>query len=322
MMRSGHDPSEDITHQAQRWYLRLKDPVASSADRRAFDTWLAQSAAHRRAYEATIRLWGALDRPARQLGASGWHRRGSYRFSKLGAALTAAAAIGAITLAVLWRDPGLSTRLTADHATRPGARQEIVLADGSRVMLDGDSALDVHLDGSMRNVRLLRGRAWFDVTHDSTRAFEVTTSSARVRVLGTAFAVDQHRDDTTVAVERGRVAVNGRDAPGGQIELTPGQAVVMPASGAATIAMTAESLLSWRRGLLVFDRASLAEVVEEVARNSHERIVIVGDALRRQELSGVFRNNDPDAVLAAIDAGMKVRVTHVPLLGIAILHEE
>ena len=58
-----------------------------------------------------------------------------------------------------WRDPGLLDRSLADYATSPGTQASVTLPDGSTAFLDGDSAIDVSMDGPDRDVRLRRGRS-------------------------------------------------------------------------------------------------------------------------------------------------------------------
>ena len=70
-----------------------------------------------------------------------------------------------------------------------GEIRTVDLADGSRVTLGTDSAVDVDLDQQHRQVRLLRGEAWLDVKSDPARPFLVETGPGSVRVTGTRFGV-------------------------------------------------------------------------------------------------------------------------------------
>src|SRR3546814_8198577 len=59
-------------------------------------------------------------------------------------------------------------------------------------------------------VRLLAGRAWFDVAHDERHPFTVSAADARVRVTGTAFDVGLDDDSIDVTLARGGVQVAWR----------------------------------------------------------------------------------------------------------------
>lgn len=305
---------DEVTAQAQRWYLRLNDPAATADDRKAFHAWRAANPACARAYAEMESLWGKLGDPARALGTGGWYRASvpRRRWIDRTRALALAASIALVAVAIWWHDPGLAVRMLAEHATAPGTHETLTLADGSRIYLDGDSAVDVSLNETSREITLERGRAWFDVTHDERRPFRVRAGDAAVRVLGTAFAVERLPDSTVVTVERGRVAAQTRSAdppvqllPGDRLQLRTG-AVPRPER------VSPETALAWRRGRIVFDRATLATVAEELTRSGAGRVVILDSQLRDKKLSGVFRTDDPRAILDAVEAGLGVSITRIP----------
>jgi transmembrane sensor len=200
----------------------------------------------------------------------------------------------------------------ADYATARGQREEVALADGSRVYLDGNSAIDVTINQSRREVRLLRGRIWFDVKHDETMNFRIFAGDVETHVLGTAFSVERQAGVVTVAVERGRVAVapKGQDA---ETVLSAKQRVrVEPGMRAAIETIDPETVLGWRRGLIIFDRASLAAVVDELDRLTPRRVILVDENLHGLTLSGVFRAEDPEAVFGALRSVLGVRIQTIP----------
>lgn len=312
---SGKDSTSDvIAREATAWCVRLKDATATDADRAAFREWLRADPRHGRAYEEAQRLWSRLQEPAAQLGASGWHRRISHRprlpFVRPMLIVATVVMVAAGTL--WWRDPGLFARLSADYATTPGSRQEITLADGTRAYLDGDSALTVVIGRTTREVHLLRGRAWFDVEPQHSNDFRVFAGDVEARVLGTAFAVEREDETVTVTVERGRVAV----VPAGdssEVILTAGQRVRVAARTlAGPEAVDPTVTLAWRHGVIVFDRASFDTVIAELDRMSPGRMLIIDVTLRDLTLSGVFRTDNPEAVLGALRSAFGVKATTIP----------
>ena len=221
-----------------------------------------------------------------------------------------------VCAALLWRDAGLIDRMRADYATRPGERREITLAEGSSAYLDGDTALTVKLDSNGRRIRLLRGRAWFDVMSSKGSSFAVATSDVEVRVIGTAFAMDWDHDEIGVVVERGLVAVS--HANDKSVEVPAGQQVRVAGGrmGQATN-VDAEAALAWRHGVIILDQAPLGRVVDELERMKPGRVIITDSSLRRLTLSGVFRADDPDAVVEALNSALGLKT--VSILGFAIL---
>ena len=207
------DPeTEKVASEATAWFVRLKEPNATDADRWAFRRWLAGDPRRHEAFNEVKRLWSDLETPAAILGEGGWYRdTAKPARALLSRSLPYAASLAgcflAVCAALLWRDAGLIDRMRADYATRPGERREITLAEGSSAYLDGDTALTVKLDSNGRRIRLLRGRAWFDVMPNKDSSFAVATSDVEVRAIGTAFAMDWDHGEIGVVVERGVVAV-------------------------------------------------------------------------------------------------------------------
>jgi transmembrane sensor len=118
----------------------------------------------------------------------------------------------------------------------------IRLLDGSRAQLSGaQSELEiVRNDRERVGLKLLQGRAHFNVVPNAKRSFEVDAAPYRVVVLGTVFDVERSAQHVAVSVERGRVRVYG---PQGAEDLLPGQSkrfevVAAASAGAAPIMPT------------------------------------------------------------------------------------
>ncbi|WP_020181471.1 FecR domain-containing protein [Methylopila sp. M107] len=313
-------PTERAAREATAWFVRLNDPIASEADRRAFGDWLAADPAHAKAFAEVEALWRMLDRPAAVMAADlaaderrrAAPRRGASVLGRRVAALATAAAVAVAV--VLWRDPGLATRALADHATRPGETREVSLPDGTALFLDGDSAVNRSLVGDLREVTVLRGRVWFDVAHETSRPFVVHADDLDVRVTGTAFGVDGDRG--VVTVERGSVTVA---EAGETFHLTSGQqASVVAGRLQVPEAVDPETALAWRRGLIVLDAAPLDDVFRELGRMAGGRVIAPQAEVRGMKLSGVFRAGDPDALVEAMRRGLGLKVFEAPGLGTVV----
>jgi hypothetical protein len=114
-------------------------------------------------------------------------------------------------------------------------------------------------------IELTEGEAMFSVQHDTARPFVVEAGSGKVTVTGTRFDVrrDAHPDPGRGGAGHGESA--GARAPDNQfISLTAGLGTHVDAHGkvAAAYAVNPAELTAWRSGKLVFNNASLSEVVE------------------------------------------------------------
>jgi len=102
---------------------------------------------------------------------------------------------------------------------------EILLEDGTRVMLNRDSKIRYNKKfGTEAREISLRGEAWFDVARDTARPFLIDAGSAMVEVLGTSFNVNAYKENPIIeiTVESGVVAVKAKQDLEEQIILRAG----------------------------------------------------------------------------------------------------
>jgi ferric-dicitrate binding protein FerR (iron transport regulator) len=96
------------------------------------------------------------------------------------------------------------------YVTNKGERAKIVLPDGTHVMLNVASHIDIPRDyGVHKRVVHLQGEADFDVTHTKGSPFIVEANGTQTTVLGTEFSVRAYpSSNVRVAVRSGKVTIN------------------------------------------------------------------------------------------------------------------
>jgi transmembrane sensor len=92
------------------------------------------------------------------------------------------------------------------HNTGFGEHETVAMADGSVVELGAESTILVRLDDTSREVRLINGRALFDVEEDE-RPFVVVTDLATMTAVGTQFSARTNSWGVEIAVIEGTVSV-------------------------------------------------------------------------------------------------------------------
>ena len=110
-----------------------------------------------------------------------------------------------------WR---MGPEWTADYRTATGVQESITLADGSVVMLNTATALDVRFDAQQRLLRLQAGEILVDTAADPQsppRPFLVDSAQGRMRALGTRFVVRQQDGHTDLTVLQGAVEIRSRN---------------------------------------------------------------------------------------------------------------
>ncbi|OWW25478.1 hypothetical protein B4Q04_07620 [Zobellia sp. OII3] len=98
--------------------------------------------------------------------------------------------------------------------TRYGEKQEVLLPDGTFVMLNSGSSIQFpdQFQEGLREV-VLEGEAFFRVHRDTSRPFRVKTQELTTEVLGTSFNINSfpEKDSITVSVATGKVMVKNSD---------------------------------------------------------------------------------------------------------------
>lgn len=335
-----------IRQEAHHWRARIEDGGLEQNDRAAFERWMAADPSHGEAFAEAEILWKTLERvdldPSLGFSisvkaAASDSRRGlrlfeifRSRFNVMAGGLAAAAMTMAalILTPIIMRDAPDDVALPVSYQTGVGEVSRITLADGAAVMLGAKSVLEVTITDTRRDALLVAGSAFFDVPHDPSRPFTVAVGAAQVRVTGTAFDVQRRGDTVHVAVEEGSVRVShplvltdgDEAAPGGAWERTGAgmiQAVTL-AAGEAVAASRAEgvgdktdiavhAIGAWRGGQLVYVRARLADIIEDISRYAEDPIVIEEGA-RDLRLSGTFDANDIDGLFATLEAALPIDI--------------
>ncbi len=303
-------PDSRIDKQAVAWFTRMNG-TPSSADRQDFSAWLAASPAHAHAYESVRSFWNTIgplsgdlpDQDARALAGPLARIEDIRRKRRLGKAASGFA-LGLAALLVggwLWLErPHLLQDLTADYVAPRGQMRSISLADGSTVLLDADSAIDVTLTTHLRHVDMLRGTAFFTVKPEQV-PFVVTARNGEARVLGTTFEVAvRDGESVTVTLDTGSLKVDLTDRQQ-DVLLKPGDSVEYSATGLAPLRrVDVVEATAWRTGRYIFTNARLAEVMEHIGRYRDGRIVLLSSALGDMRVSGNISLRDTDAALAAV----------------------
>lgn len=303
--------------EASRWFTVVSNPSITADDLYAFREW-RRDAENAAAFEKVRGTWekaGDLaDRPAiaaATAAALAAHPPKTGRAVRIGGFNLAPVVAGLVSLLILVGAGVFALRTLQDpvYATDVGGQRLEVLADGSRVRLNTDSKVVVDFSAGERRVRLVRGEAVFEVAHDAERPFVVAADGARVRALGTRFAVRKDGDAVRVVLLDGRVQVR-REGGGEGAVLSPNQAVVVsPAGVSAPAPADAEAAASWTRGRLTFSGVPLAEAIGEVNRYSVRKIVLDAPAeVSAARMSGEFVAGDTEAFVAGVQAvyGLKV----------------
>ncbi|WP_306607811.1 FecR domain-containing protein [Azonexus sp.] len=295
-MRDKYKTAED---EALQWFIRSQASDFSATEREHLDAWLADDTAHRDAFDALGGVWARLDelgpllpeqarripRASPRLSQYPWQRLRSWS-----GALAMATVVAFVFL--LPQEESLRT-----IESLPGQHRQVTLADGTHLALDADSTVRVS-DALPPRIELLKGKLYLEVAPASSGQLEVRAGAARIRDIGTRFAVNLRDGRGQVAVAEGQVEIKddqrllmllaGRGADFGPQGLTGERAIPDP------------DIAPWRDGRWRFSATPLLELGNELAHQHRIRLDIPDPRIAALTVSGSFPISEPDRVLWAV----------------------
>jgi len=312
-----------IREAAAEWAVLLADDALDDGQQQALQQWLQADARHAEALAFARRTWSALGnlpaaKPARRRALPvapelARHPRRHARLRRWGAAACLALLLGGLGLNQSER---LLLPLLADHRTASGEVRSLTLADGSEVTLDSASAIRLDYSAGQRRIELLAGAAIFQVAPQADRPFVVEAAGGSTQALGTRFVVQREAGaGALVGVLEHAVQVTAADQ---QRRLQEGDSLRYDAAGLHDAVLDLQRATSWQRGLLVFDRQPLGQVIEQLNRYRPGYILVGSDAIAQREVSGVFRLDGLDDALATLTREMQLQ--HRELMGVSLIY--
>lgn len=295
MIGSDDEHARRVEQEATEWLARLR--AGHSQDQQAFEDWYASDVAHADAYDHVLRSWDATRRAsdtplgrARHSQSPG--QSGHRRFVRASIAAVIVVTLMGVAIAALGLGiPGSSAAYAFE--TGKGEIRTLRLADGSQLTLDTDSAVRATFTPGQRRIRLVRGRARFDVARDPGRPFVVETRNGIVAAEASNMDVGLDSGGTTVTIWRGEA--NVRDAFGVRhiAMLAAGQSLELDRHMPAVSPKMAHAAdARWASGMLSFENAPLADVITAANRYAKSTTLLSDGDVSILRFTGTFKATD------------------------------
>ena len=219
--------------------------------------------------------------------------------------------LGAVLLAALLGAQLPWAYWTADHRTAAGEIRTLTLPDGSRVVLNSGSAIDLDYSDTTRTVELVRGELLATVAKAPDRPFQVITRDLTATALGTQYSVRLEDGFTRVAVQESKVSVTPSNG-GDDLALSAGQQADLTRDGVLARNATPSQRPDWADGRLAFSNAPLTDVIERLARH-RPGLLTLDDALANspRRFTGVLPADDNDAALTLLADTLNLEVRYL-----------
>ena len=293
-----------IENEAFEWVARKFARGLSESESAAFAAWLATDTRHHGAYARAMAIYNAINLatvpqsiPAEQANQAANEpaasedpvsRRKFLSYGGMAACL--AATVGTLAYSSLHQEAVLTTA--------KGEFRKVPLQDKSIATINSGSRIEVQFTEKQRKVNLRQGEAWFEVAKDKTKPFIVEAGDARIRAVGTAFAVRRFANGTEVLVTEGTVEVWSTETTGQRRLLTAGERAFLARAqdGISVVRQPNEITrkLAWREGKLILKNQSLSEAVADFNRYSPKTIVILDASLGNKRLFGQYQLDAPE----------------------------
>ena len=321
--------NSDIDEDASIWVSRL-DRGLTEPEQSNLNEWLALSAAHAKAFERQAECWDkteVLSSLADLFPAPAKKPKSSTISFRWKASVGTVAAL--LALVFVW--PGIfpaeeNTKILnpqlLSYETAIGGLSRVVLTDGSTLVLNTETKVNVLMTESVREITISRGEINVDVAHDPSRPLRVIANEKVFEAIGTKFNIhiDESKNIELLVTEgKVKVKVGPKTAQDNQkrnrglvnaLVLAEGERIILDGSDRqieTLVDTDIEVELSWRQGNLVFRGEPLSEALGEISRYTSVEFEILDENLRTIQVAGLFKAGDVAGFLASLEANFGIQ---------------
>ncbi|MBL4601160.1 MAG: FecR domain-containing protein [Emcibacteraceae bacterium] len=305
------EPSGKTEQQAREWLIRLYSDDITAEEQCDFKSWLTMSSANPLAYQATEKIWRGLGelQESNILQPIEKHIRSRYLD------ILKPVAIAACLVLVLFTSLFFQNNnpVLGNFSTTSGQIKDVVLADGSVISLAANSKITTSYSSDKREINLLSGQAYFDITKNTERPMTVTIADTVVHVTGTEFNINKNPQEIRISVTEGTVIIGDKSPQkptGSFVKLSMNDQLVTDLNGhiLKKTNFDINEVISWRTGRLVYIDEKLINVIAEVNRYREIPIKIMNAELNDIKISASFNAYKSNQMLEGLALSYPVTI--------------
>lgn len=224
----------------------------------------------------------------------------SRRFSRRQILWGSAAALAAVGVSTAF-GPQLLLKAGADFTTDTAQTRQIPFGTGTRILLGPDSAVNCRITEQERQVELLAGLAYFEVSSDNTLPLKINAGGLNILTTRGQFDISYDDHSVRTMVASGSVEIARSETR--YDSLTAGDWLKLNtrnddiARGEGDI----QQVAAWRDGRVLADNEPLDTVISRIARWQPGKVIITSSQLGAERVNGLYHLNNPlDALKAAV----------------------
>ncbi|WP_016957162.1 FecR family protein [Catenovulum agarivorans] len=335
--------ASELKLQTWDWIIRIDgDEPLSQQEKQQLAVWLNESPERKQEIYRINKFWHQTllteladlnETPAKQQKTKNW-----LKFSWAAISGYSVACLCLLSLSVYWigEQQNLTTHYPAtSYATNIGEQQSVNLLDGSKLIIDSNSHIEVKFSETSRDLWLHKGEVHFDVAKDKSRPFNVHALNGRVQAVGTAFNVELIDDKQfNVLVTEGKVAVALSESAVATKTSNSTQPLMqnityMTAGDYTNVRLTTSieqskkhmlntlvklskeeinKASAWQRGELIFTGEPLIQVIEKLKRYTELNIQIKDSELETLKIGGRFELTNIENWLKSLQYNFNLNV--------------
>ena len=182
------------------------------------------------------------------------------------------------------------------------------LPDGSIITLNKNSTLAYakNFNTKTRKVKLT-GEAFFNVTPNKEKPFEITVDEVKVHVVGTSFNIKSTAEETEVIVETGIVKVGVEN---NTVKLLPKQKVLVRKNNAELkVQSNLDDLYNYyHTKKFICNNTPLYQLTDALSNAYNTKIIISGEASRNLRLTTTFKEMNLNDILKVITETFNLKI--------------
>ncbi len=298
---------DNLLEEAAEWMALLHSGEATIDDHRRLQQWCQRSDAHQQTWQRAESLLGSLAQLPADIARPTLQRLHTHdrrKALKVLSLLALGVPLTALTASQLpwgvWQ---------ADLRTATGEQSQLTLADGSTLVLNTATAINLAFTTQQRRIELKQGELLLTTAPDPItpeRPVLISTHEGLIEARDARLSVQQRANATQVAVFSGQALLRGSGLTQ-QVELNAGEQRQISLGAISAPAPVSEQALLWQQGMLLAIEMPLGTLTEELGRY-RSGVVRCDPAVASIVVSGAFSLRDTDASLALLQKTLPVRV--------------
>lgn len=302
-----------ILGEAADWLVQLHSGAATDEDHRAIQSWRSRSIQHAQAWQRAESILGDFrsvpgsiaTQTLQQVGRNkGIGRRQA--LTRLGLLLLAGPTAWLAYQRLPWQ------QWTADQHTAIGEQRKLTLPDGTHLVINTASSVNIAFSEGERRIELIKGEVLITTAKDPSahyRPFIVRTPHGNARALGTKFSVRLDEQLSRVAVLEGAVEMQPVHSVNKRV-LQAGEQSAFSDYSLMPVNSVDASALTWENGMLVAKDMRLDDLLAELGRY-RPGMLRCHSAVAELKVSGAFSLRDTDASLRLLNDTLPISVSNM-----------